>query len=251
MRRHHDLDSCVPLVSRNSVRAFSRRSVGAGFGGRQRWNSCPDHVGVKSAPAELSLDPWRSEQSVFLGVAMTNSISSGYSVKPITHAAVDRAYPLIRVVAPALGLHEWRQFCQDIASPLSDREHAGDREEAIVATNTRDYVKGLCIYSIREHWFYGRLLDVPVFVVASAADATGVGAELLQFLQTTRDNAGCSGVRFWAMGSGSWDRRLNKDDIHRTDHGTFMPVIESVARLEEALAMGILVGPVLNDLLSL
>jgi hypothetical protein len=92
---------------------------------------------------------------------------------------------------------------------------------------------------------------VPIFVVASAADATGVGAELLQFLQTTRDNASCSGVRFWAMDGESWGRRLNEDDIHKTDHGIFMPVIESVAQLEEVLAMGILAGPVLNDLLCL
>jgi hypothetical protein len=182
---------------------------------------------------------------------MTNSLSSGYSVKPITPEAVDRTYPLMRAVAPSLGLHEWRQFCQNIASPLSGHEQAGEREEAVLAINSRGYVKGLCIYAIREHWFYGRLLDVPIFVAASAADATGVGAELLQFLQTTRDKAGCAGVRFWAMGSESWDRRLSKDDIHRTDHGTFMPVIENVAQLEEALAMGILAGPVLNDLLSL
>jgi hypothetical protein len=186
-----------------------------------------------------------------LGAAMTNSISSGYSVKPIPREAVDRAYPLMRVVAPALGLREWRQFCQNIASPHSGREHAGEREEAIVATNAQGYVKGLCIYTVREHWFYGRLLDVPIFVAASAADATGVGAELLQFLQTTRDNAGCSGVRFWAMSRESWDRHLNKDEIHRTGHGIFVPVIESVAQLEEVLAMGILAGPVLNDLLSL
>jgi hypothetical protein len=182
---------------------------------------------------------------------MTNSISSGYSVKPITREAVDRTFPLMRAVAPALGLHEWRQFCQNIASPLSGHGQAGEEEEAVLAINSRGYAKGLCIYAIREHWFYGRLLDVPIFVVPSAADATGVGAELLQFLQTTRDNAGCSGVRFWAMGSESWDRRLNKNDIHMTDHGIFMPVIESVAQLEEVLAMGLVAGPVLNDLLSL
>jgi hypothetical protein len=181
---------------------------------------------------------------------MTNSISSGYSVKPISREAVDRTYPLMRAVAPALGLHEWSHFCQNIVSPPRSREHAGAREEAIVAIDARGYVKGLCIYSIRDHWFYGRLLDVPIFIVASAADATGVGAELLQFLQTTRDDAGCAGVRFWAMGGESWDRRLNKDDIRRTDHGTFMPVIESVAQLEEVLATGLLAGPIINGLLS-
>jgi hypothetical protein len=182
---------------------------------------------------------------------MTSSTSSGYSVKPIPREAVDRSYPLMKAVAPALGLREWRQFCQNNASPQSGREQGGEREEAIVATNAQGYVRGLCIYTIREHWFYGRLLDVPIFVVASAADATGVGAELLQFLQTTRDNASCSGVRFWAMDGESWGRRLNEDDIHKTDHGIFMPVIESVAQLEEVLAMGILAGPVLNDLLCL
>ncbi len=182
---------------------------------------------------------------------MPGSTTSGYFIKPIPPEAVDRAYPLMRAVAPALGLPEWRQFCQNSASPLGAREPAGEREETIVATNARGYVKGLCIYTIRDHWRYGRLLDVPIFVATSAADAMGVGAALLEFLQTKRDDAGCSGARFWTMGGEAWNRRLDNDDIQRTDHGIFVPVIESVAQLEEALSVALLAGPVLNDLLSL
>ena len=181
---------------------------------------------------------------------MSNSPSSGYCVKPIAGETIDRAYPLMRAVAPALELREWRQFCQN-AAPDGGRDKTSDREQIVQAIDPQGYVKGLCIYALRDHWFYRRLLDVPIFVAASAADAAGVAAELLQFLQTARDDAGCSGVRFWTMGGQSWERRLNEEDIHRTDHGIFMPTIESVAQLDEALKMGILAGPLLNDLLSL
>jgi hypothetical protein len=160
------------------------------------------------------------------GAAMSHCISSSYSITPLAPDAADRAYPLIRAVAPDMGLHEWRRFCQNVASPLGSRARAGEREEAVLATNSRGYAKGLCIYSIRDHWFYGRLLDVPIFVAASAADATGVAADLLQFLQTARDRTGCSGVRFWAMSGDSWARRLDEDEIRRTDHGFYMPQIE-------------------------
>jgi hypothetical protein len=180
------------------------------------------------------------------GVAMRKI----YSIEPITLGTADRAYPLIRAVAPTVALEEWRQFCQGAASPLAADERASRREQAVLAIDSRKHVKGLCIYSIGEHWFYGRLLDIPIFIAASAADARGVGAELLQFLQAVCNRSICSGARFWTMGAEAWRLRLSEEEIRRTDHGVFVPALANFAQMENAESALMRAGLALIDRLS-
>lgn len=162
-------------------------------------------------------------------------MSTSYVIESIGPKTIDRAYPLVRVVGPALTVHEWRELCQSVASPRIRNESRDDREEIVVALNMRGYVKGLCIYAIRDHWTYGRLLDVPFFVAASAADAEGVAAELLTFVHAECNHSVCSGIRFWTMGLETWRRRFNAEHIRRTDHGLFLPALTSVAGMEKLL----------------
>lgn len=180
------------------------------------------------------------------GVAMRKI----YSIAPITLEAADRAYPLLTAIAPTVSLDEWRRFCRAAASPLAGDERASGREQAALAVDSRKHVKGLCIYSIRDHWFYGRLLDVPVFIAASAADAHGVAIELLQFLQGVSNRAVCSGARFWTMGAQAWSRRHSEDEFRRTDHGVFVPALANFAQAENAKSALMRVGPALIDRLS-
>jgi hypothetical protein len=170
-------------------------------------------------------------------LAVIAPIFPSYTIKPIAKEGVDRAFPLMRAVAPDLSLQEWRQYCRD----------GGAKEETVVAINSTGYVKGLCIFSVRDHMGYGRLLDVPLFVVASAADADGVGGELLRFLEATRDGEACSGVRFWTMGADTWDRRLSPEDIRRTDHGVYLPATAGAHQAENALAACMRASPTLID----
>jgi hypothetical protein len=161
-------------------------------------------------------------------------MAKSYSIEPATLGTADRAYPLIRAVAPSVTLEEWRQFCQDAASPLAVDERASKREQAVLAIDSRKHVKGLCVYSIGEHWFYGRLLDIPVFIAASAADGHGVGVELLHFLQAQCSRSACSGARFWTMGAEAWRRRLSEEEVQRTDHGVFVPALANFAQIDNA-----------------
>jgi hypothetical protein len=160
-------------------------------------------------------------------------MSGGYTIEPIGPQTIDRAYPLAQVVIPALSQHEWRQCCP--SSGLSSFDPEAEREEIVVARNAEGYVKGLCIYAIRDHMTYGRVVDVPLFVAASAADSKGVTAKLLDFLGTKCDRSVCSGVRFWAMDAETWTRRLRPEHIARTDHGLFVPALTSGAGIEKAL----------------
>ena len=121
-------------------------------------------------------------------------------------------------------------------SPKVAPQTVGEREEVVVARNAKGYVKGLCIYAIREHATYGRLIDVPFFIASSAADAEGVTGELINFLRGKCDQSVCSGIRFWTMDRETWAHRLRSDHIARSDHGLFLPALASAAGNHEGAA---------------
>jgi hypothetical protein len=162
-------------------------------------------------------------------------MSGSYVIEQIGPKTIDRAYALARTIAENLRLDEWRQFCRSLESSSAKREIGDEREEIVVARNAEGYVKGFSIFAIRDHRTYGRLLDVPVFVVASAADREGVAAELLNFLRAKCDKSVCSGIRFWTMNPPTWSRRLRPEHIARSDHGLFVPALASAAELKKAL----------------
>lgn len=111
----------------------------------------------------------------------------------------------------------------------------GEREEVVVARNAKGYVKGLCVYALRDHTTYGRLIDVPLFIASSAADAEGVTEELIDFLRGKCDQCVCSGIRFWATDQEIWAHRSSPDHIARSDHGLFLPALASAAGVVKAL----------------
>ncbi|MGD0719916.1 MAG: hypothetical protein ABR970_02560 [Roseiarcus sp.] len=174
---------------------------------------------------------------------MIDAPLSEYALKPLTPDVAGRIYPLIRGVAPALTPEAWRAYATTLTAGPPDAE----REEALVAVNPGGYVKGLSIFAVRGHWRYGRLLDAPVFVVASAADSERVGAALIGALQATCAARACAGVRIWTMGPATWDRRLSADDVRRTDHGVFLPALANAAEAEAALAACLFAGPAVID----
>jgi len=156
-------------------------------------------------------------------------MSPSYFVEPMGPETIDRAYPLARAVLPALSKREWWQFCRSPEFAGGRTPTVGEREEVVVARNPKGYVKGLCIYAIREHATYGRLIDVPFFIASSAADAEGVTKELINFLRGKCNQSVCSGIRFWTMDRETWVRRLRSDHIARSDHGLFLPALASAA----------------------
>ncbi len=157
---------------------------------------------------------------------------NAYAIEPIGPRTIDKAYPLAKVIAPDLLQLEWRQFCQSSSEARFD---APEAERIVVALNAKAYVKGLCLYVIRDHTTYGRVLDVPFLVTASAADGEGVAAALVEFLRAKCDERICSGIRFWTMNSETWSRRMKPELIAGSDHGLFMPAVASAAEIEKAL----------------
>src|SRR5271169_3723082 len=111
-------------------------------------------------------------------------MSGCYIVEPIGPRTVGPAYLLARACGCALTLREWRALCQSLGSAPACDEGRGNGARALVARNAQGYVKGLCICSITDDSPCGRLLDVSIFVVVSAADPQRVTAELVGALRS-------------------------------------------------------------------
>jgi hypothetical protein len=150
-----------------------------------------------------------------------------YRVAPIDLNQIDRVFPLVEPVAPSLDLQTWRVLCRKVVS-RSDTDAATDK--IIVATNPLGYVQGLCVASIRESPSDGRVLDVPIFAVASAADEAGVVGDLLQYLRDRGQSEECGSIRIWTLGKDNWARHIEDAGLKRWDHGLRI-LLESGKRL--------------------
>jgi hypothetical protein len=149
-------------------------------------------------------------------------MSANYVIEPIRPRTMDKAYALARAMAPGVSRLAWRQVCQS-CHLLRDRPDQKPNERIIVALNLAAYVKGLCVYTPRNHPAYGRMLDVPFFVTASAADNAGVAAALFEFLRAECERYDASCIRLWAMDADTWAQRQDSEHIARSDHGRIIP----------------------------
>jgi hypothetical protein len=148
-----------------------------------------------------------------------------YLIEPISPETMEMAFPLANTVIPTLSKYEWIQSCHCSSVAEGGCAARREREDIAVARNAKGYVKGLCMYAIRDHRAYGRVVDVPLFFAFSAADGEGVVEELINFLIGNRDKSVCSGIRFWEMNRETWDDRHSPSYIERIDHGLFLPAL--------------------------
>jgi hypothetical protein len=137
---------------------------------------------------------------------------SAYRIARLSSERIDQAYPLVNLLAPALGLDSWRTLC----GTVMNRDRVG---EVIAATNPLGYIQGICIVALRNDATLGRLLDVPFMVIASAADEAGVAADMLAYLKTLGRAESCGNLRIWTSEQDSWRRCLRERDLRPWDHG--------------------------------
>ena len=142
-----------------------------------------------------------------------------YRVAPIGPNQIDRVFPLVETVEPSLDLAAWRARCGEA---VSRRYPGAGGDKIIVATNPLGYVQGLCVLAVKENTPDGRMLDVPIFAVASAADEAGVVADLLDYLRDVGRNEACGSIRIWTLGQDNWSRHLDGAAAKRWDHGVLM-----------------------------
>ena len=110
-------------------------------------------------------------------------MSSAYLVTHMAPGDEEQSYPLLYGAGPSPTLRTWQHFCEHMR---------GGAQKLLVARNPDGYIQGLCAYFETEHLSRGRLLDVPFFLVASAADPQGVADDLVRALKRTCGEHGCA-----------------------------------------------------------
>ncbi|HEV7258394.1 MAG TPA: hypothetical protein VGN82_11480 [Bosea sp. (in: a-proteobacteria)] len=128
-----------------------------------------------------------------------------YKIAPITTEQVDAGYLLVSPLDRRLDVARWRSYCEKATSELGT---AVGRQQIVVATNPRGYLQGLCVHAVVKHLVQGAILDVPVFVVASAADEIGVAAALFGDLCALAERLDCAAIRIRTESSQRLHRHL-------------------------------------------
>lgn len=113
-------------------------------------------------------------------------MAKAYETHPIAEEQIEGAFLLARLSEPGLDLEGWRDRC------LRSRWHGAG--EIAVVSNARGYVQGLAIIVRPGHYLPHDALEVPCFVVASAADEAGVGQELFRYVADCARQAGCPSI---------------------------------------------------------
>jgi hypothetical protein len=121
-----------------------------------------------------------------------------YRISEIGAAQVDKAYPLISAVDPKLGLEAWRTVCRRVNCPVASTPSWESRRIA-VASNARGYIQGLAVFAPLQHPVHGRVLNVSVFAVVSAADVIGVMDELYDYLKHVARTEACCHLRLQSL----------------------------------------------------
>ena len=146
-------------------------------------------------------------------------MAAAYAVGPIKRHQVDKAYRLIDAAGCHFDLQTWREFC----AATSARECSASCVEGIVtAENPLGYIAGICIMRSVQNETYGRMVDVPVFIVTSAGDTRGVCNSLLAYFVAVARKNNCGFIRVAALDPTDWPSSIATSP--REDRGIIIPV---------------------------
>ncbi len=114
----------------------------------------------------------------------------GVAVEPLRREQIALAYPLIRILKPAISLDQWRDYAR---ATIHAREDG--RTGAKVAVNSRGHIFGLFTWRREPDLEYGCRLAVENFVALEVVAAPIVGAALVEAIEREAVHQGCAAVR--------------------------------------------------------
>ncbi len=128
-------------------------------------------------------------------------MATAYLVGHIKRHQIDRAYRLIEAVDYPVNLEQWRSFCDRQLNRQYISSTSGD---VITVENALGYIQGVSIAHPGNDLNYGHILDVPVFVVATAADTAGVSNALMGHLMAMARADHCRYIIVSSTDASAW-----------------------------------------------
>ncbi|AFL52498.1 hypothetical protein USDA257_c39540 [Sinorhizobium fredii USDA 257] len=150
---------------------------------------------------------------------MESDMAVAYTVGPIKRHQVDKAYRLIDAAGCHFDLEAWREFC---AATVARECPALYVEGIVTAENPLGYIAGVCIMRPVQNEIYGRMLDVPVFIIISAGDTRGVANSLVEYFMAVARKYNCGFIRVAALDPTDWPG--SRATLPRDGRGILIPV---------------------------
>jgi hypothetical protein len=150
---------------------------------------------------------------------MESKMAVAYTVGPIKRHQVDKSYRLIDAAGCHFDLQGWRQFC---AAKVAREPPASNVEGIVTAENPLGYIAGVCTMRPVLNEAYGRMLDVPLFIVTSAGDTRGVVNSLLAYFMAVARENNCGFIRVAALDPTNWPESGTL--LARDDRGILIPL---------------------------
>ena len=130
-------------------------------------------------------------------------MSFSYATCPIGEDQIDLAYLLVEATGREIKRAEWKAFCRRV---IEWRGALGLHDDVILALDAEGHVKGLFVTEMIQSLLFGRVLNVPMFIAASAGDEDGIILALMEQVKLRAREANCSDMRIWTQGSEGWVR---------------------------------------------
>ncbi|MDB5524057.1 MAG: hypothetical protein JWM58_1820 [Rhizobium sp.] len=137
-------------------------------------------------------------------------MSYAYSTRLLTEDQIDLAYLLVEAAGCDVSRADWTGFCNRV---IEWRGATGLHDDVVVATDAQGHIKGLFVTEMIQSLLFGRVLGVPVFITASAADEEGIILDLLEAAKAKAREVNCSDIRIWTQGGQSWVRVTGESPI--------------------------------------
>jgi hypothetical protein len=124
------------------------------------------------------------------------------AVKSLTPQRLDQAYPLVRAIAPALALEDWRAYAAPLIGAQGEHEGAQGGEQGgerasggiLVAEDERGYMAGLVVYRIQRDLLTGPILVAEHFVAFDFFERDRIAEALARALEGLAAGHRCAAV---------------------------------------------------------
>ena len=110
---------------------------------------------------------------------------------PLEKAAIGRAYPLVRNIAPSVTLEQWQRFAQPKIGPCSPTRRRG----LMSIQNPSGYILGLFGFEIRDELGDGPTLCMHNIIVPNVPGRGAIWASIAGVAETLAKDNGCGAVR--------------------------------------------------------
>ncbi len=132
-----------------------------------------------------------------------------YEVRPLTEAEIGQAFPLVREIAGALSLADWRRYAgQSLAAGRGigrDGGFIGARQHGSI------YLRGLCAYRLFPDLAAQNRFMAGCFAVPETIDCVAVARALIGACTSIAESANCGAVQIHLVERNQWIASLLRE----------------------------------------